>query len=336
MRVKTFALMIAAIVLCAVSLAQGSSNIDNCCSVNRQCATNREWVAGYHAFQRNECPAGQSAAPASAPVSAPVGQPIDNCCYVNRQCATDQQWVDGYWAYQNGQCAAPAQVQPAPSAQPAASAPANVDNCCFLDRQCHSDDEWENGYWAYQNNECPAAPASVQTASVAPSRPRIEGSSRFVRLIARSLNLLRDKAPEWYTYVISAMDTIDEIPNSDPDAETCSALAFKSFRRVGIETCYAFPRNIGRGAPIIMAGTLAHEACHLHTYQAGIVYPGGGAQEEFECVPPMEAVYKLLDPNGLGARVTTADEWYRALNFLCSKGDEASCQMAELVHLYYD
>ena len=36
---------------------QQRSNIDNCCFVNRQCHSDREWVEGYWAYQRNECPA---------------------------------------------------------------------------------------------------------------------------------------------------------------------------------------------------------------------------------------------------------------------------------------
>ena len=48
---------------------QGPSNIDNCCFVNRQCHSDREWLDGYWAYQRNECPAqpqpGSSAAPTS-------------------------------------------------------------------------------------------------------------------------------------------------------------------------------------------------------------------------------------------------------------------------------
>ena len=33
-----------------------SADIDNCCFVNRQCQSDQEWVDGYWAYQRNECP----------------------------------------------------------------------------------------------------------------------------------------------------------------------------------------------------------------------------------------------------------------------------------------
>ena len=40
------------------------SQIDNCCFVDRQCQSERDWVDGYWAYQRQECPA--QAAPESA------------------------------------------------------------------------------------------------------------------------------------------------------------------------------------------------------------------------------------------------------------------------------
>ena len=53
----------------AVPNQQQRSNIDNCCFVNRQCHSDREWLDGYWAYQRKECPAqpqpGSSAAPTS-------------------------------------------------------------------------------------------------------------------------------------------------------------------------------------------------------------------------------------------------------------------------------
>jgi len=36
---------------------QRPSDIDNCCFVDRQCHSDQEWVGGYWAYQRNECPA---------------------------------------------------------------------------------------------------------------------------------------------------------------------------------------------------------------------------------------------------------------------------------------
>ena len=188
MRITRILLIVAGFVFCAVSSAQGNSIIDNCCFVNWQCPTNQAWIDGWHAFQRNECPASQPVAQASAPVSAPAGQPIDNCCNVNRQCQSDQEWIDGWHAYQNGQCAAPSQPQPV------SSGPANVDNCCYVDRQCLSDQDWIDGWHAYQHGLC-AAPRQPQRATPSGSMPRIEGSDIFVNHIITSLNWLKRLSP---------------------------------------------------------------------------------------------------------------------------------------------
>ena len=155
--------MLFAVLLCAAALTMTVSGTDNCCSVDRQCHSDRDWVDGYYAFQNNQCSAPAPSQPAS---NAPAQ--IDNCCFVDRQCHSDLDWIGGYHAYQNNQCAAPAQTQTVASSQPVGAAPAQIDNCCFVDRQCHSDLDWIAGYHAYQNNQC-GAPAQTQT--VASSRP---------------------------------------------------------------------------------------------------------------------------------------------------------------------
>ena len=90
-----------------------ASNIDNCCFVDRQCATDSEWQTSYWAFQNNECAApAQSQQPASnfatAPVSAPVSHPsfadVDNCCHLGWPCASDNDWTRGYLSYHDDQC----------------------------------------------------------------------------------------------------------------------------------------------------------------------------------------------------------------------------------------
>lgn len=49
-----------------VAKAPAPAQIDNCCFVNRQCATDQQWADGYWAYQRNECPAAVVAGPAIA------------------------------------------------------------------------------------------------------------------------------------------------------------------------------------------------------------------------------------------------------------------------------
>ena len=48
---------------------QQRPNIDNCCFVNRQCHSDREWLEGYWAYQRNECPAQPQPGLAPAPIA---------------------------------------------------------------------------------------------------------------------------------------------------------------------------------------------------------------------------------------------------------------------------
>jgi len=259
------------------------------------------WLADWVDFSRVD-----SIAPPESPALPAPTAPIDNCCNVDRQCQSDLDWMAGWQAYQNGQCAAPAQPQPATPAQPVASAPANVDNCCLVDRQCQSDDEWENGYWAFQNNQCPAA---RRTAAARKSfRPPIEGSAGFVREVSASLDWLERQAPEWYNYVISGTNLIVEVPVS-PDEfasrpnEMCTALARSPDRIILLETCITHKYQwLGRSAfneRLNTAEILAHEACHLHTYAAGIRYE----DEEYECHKPMMGVTVALVPYPRNRRV---------------------------------
>ena len=82
-------------------------SIDNCCFVNRQCHTNQEWVSGYWAFQRNECPvSGQTPQQTVTQPESSTPAGVDNCCFIGWQCRTDGEFVRGYWAYKSNQCAA--------------------------------------------------------------------------------------------------------------------------------------------------------------------------------------------------------------------------------------
>ena len=184
MRAKCLPLIIAGLVLCAVSSAQeyyiranrglnlraapslsadiaGTVTAGTIMQVTgasgRWLKINRRgnvvWLADWVNFSRVE-----GSEPAGS--QQPAG-PVDNCCFVDRLCQSDREWVDGYWAYQNGQCAAPAPAQQSTPAQPLASMPATVDNCCFVDRLCQSDQEWIAGYHAFQNGNCFASAQST-------------------------------------------------------------------------------------------------------------------------------------------------------------------------------
>ncbi len=177
-----------------------------------------------------------------------------------------------------------------------ASAPATVNNCCYVDRHCQSEAQWEAGYWAYQNNQCPAP---AKPTVVTPSRPLIEGSSGFVHQVEAALNWLESRAPEWYNYVIGGMDIIFEMPDSYTDH--CTAYAYVHERKVALGTCHAFlSQRHGLSAKhdqLDIADTLAHEACHIHRYEAGFVYDASTSlHEELECTKPSIGVDVALDP----------------------------------------
>ena len=157
MKFRLIVSITASLIFCAIVSAQPN----NCCGIDRNCTTDKEWSDGFWAFQNNQCGAPAQMTQIQQPVqpAQPATGQIDNCCFVDRQCTTGADWDSGYWAFQNNQCSAPTQrtqiQQPAQPAQPAAPAPqAQIDNCCFVDRQCTTNAEWTRGYQAFQNNQC--------------------------------------------------------------------------------------------------------------------------------------------------------------------------------------
>ena len=131
-----------------------STQIDNCCFVDRQCSTNYDWVSGYYAFQNNHCAAPSQQQPQSTASQPPASasEVIDNCCFVGWQCATDEEWTNGYWAYQNNQC--PGAQNSRSQSRAVGPATEEVNNCCFIGWQCSSDEEWTSGYYAFQLDNC--------------------------------------------------------------------------------------------------------------------------------------------------------------------------------------
>ncbi len=327
MRTKYIATMIALCMLAALVSAQ----IDNCCFVDRQCSSDQDWRDGYYAFQNYQCAApAQSQPGTSAPPASNAPANVDNCCFVDRQCSSDQEWSDGYWAFQNGQCAAPV-----PSGQPASSVPATGGTCCSLGWQCQSDWERTNGYLAHQNDpeRCGGLPQfSVMTPTG--SMPKIQGSDLFVGYIIATLNWLQREAPDWYNYVVSAIDLIVEdhapVPvRVEGEIITCTAHAYSGQRKVSVETCWV--RSGWADVPEInqadIAYMLAHEACHINVHEDGIHFPTQ-AREEEECnkynlgpgVPLNIALDAWLDPNTRGEIFWDKEGALSRIRRYCSEG----------------
>ena len=87
-----------------------SSEIDNCCFLDWQCASDDDWVTGYWAFQNNQCVMPTDSQPQAQPRET-ASEEVNNCCFIGWQCDTDEEWTSGYWAFQANQCDAPAQWQ---------------------------------------------------------------------------------------------------------------------------------------------------------------------------------------------------------------------------------
>ena len=147
------------------------AQVDNCCFVDRQCATDADWTEGWHAFQNGQCAAPAPVQPQTPtqPVSN-VPANVDNCCFVDRQCHTPADWENGYYAFRDGQCAAPAQARQQAPAQTVGNASEPIDNCCRVNRQCHSEYDWDQGFYAYLAGECPVAGGARRVAWT-PSMP---------------------------------------------------------------------------------------------------------------------------------------------------------------------
>ena len=90
------------------SQTQTSSQIDNCCFVDRQCNTDQEWTDGYWAFQNGQCtaPTQVQTTTATQPTSGEPSQ-VNNCCFAGWNCTTDDDWVAGFHGYQTNQCKHP-------------------------------------------------------------------------------------------------------------------------------------------------------------------------------------------------------------------------------------
>ena len=208
------------------------------------------WMAGWVGYTRVD-----------AEAAAPPAD-IDNCCFVDRQCQTDQQWTDGYWAYQNKQCSAPAttvsDMSPAPETATSAT---DMNNCCFLGWNCQSDKDWERGYRDFQVGKCE-------------HQVSIEGSDGFKTMLYEALKLLREQSPHWYVYIINALPKIREVAGSQ--------LWVYTYRG---EVEWGRDYNIWmRQEYDLVAGALAHEACHVYNARSGQFHIDDELGDERACV----------------------------------------------------
>jgi len=96
---KPLLILLATLLLSSATSAQ----VNNCCSIDRQCTTNDEWVSGYYAFRNGKCSAASLQQDRQARQDQNPAQ-SNNCCFNDWQCSTDAEWQSGYWAFRHDQC----------------------------------------------------------------------------------------------------------------------------------------------------------------------------------------------------------------------------------------
>ena len=132
----------------------------------------------------------------------------------------------------------------------------------------------------------------------------IEGSAGFIAQMEAALDMLKDRVPQWYDYVISGLDKIKEDPESN-----CICVSVHT-------RTYVAPPTVVADHPdavhiLFLADGLAHEACHVHRIQdAGFSY-GTNAEkirEERACVEVQLEALEVMDiyNKALGLR-----QWYQ-------------------------
>lgn len=219
-----------------------TSEIDNCCFVDRECATDHQWVDGYWAYQNGHCATETSSQPMNPTTSET--SVIDNCCFAGWLCRTDQEWQNGYFAYQYNQCG-----QGAPTGF--------VSSCCQSGWNCSTElDRWLGDKVIKEGFECD------QPKQVAYGRTVIDGSETFIRQITASLEYLKARTPHWYAYIVNGVRKIRGGPWGP------GTFAFQDSLNIA-------PPH-AREATIVLAGTLLHEACHVNRIMEGSFFTTSG------------------------------------------------------------
>ena len=180
-----------------------------------------------------------------------------------------------------------------PGEQTSAPSVSDVDNCCFLDWLCVTDDDWQSGFQAFQNNQC-------KHPGVA-----IEGSAGFIDQMEAALDMLKDRTPQWYDYVISGLDKIKEDPESN-----CICVSVHTRTYVAPPTPIVVADHPDEVHILFLAAGLAHEACHVHRYEAG--FPDKTDAEivadERACV---EVQLETLEAMDIYSKALSLRQWYQ-------------------------
>ena len=328
----------------------GATNIDNCCFVDRQCQTDQQWRAGWHAFQNGQCAAPAQSQPSMGPVAGVtepllIGLPpttqISNCCNLDRECHTEEDWAAGWSAYKNDECAWELVKYKPPGSQPLLG----IDNCCNAPGWfCLSDQNFRKGFMAYQaNNHCPTHLVSrfmgyelhpvtenccdlpgrdcqtdadwqrgysdflhfrceIDVPLIQHSPIRIEGNRDFVASWKASLSLLKAQAPRSYDYAITGLHAIREHPDVDGDPTQTTCIAACEDGKTAYCESPTTEIYISRVFIMFQAQVIVHEACHCQRDEKGYDHDKTpGWETELPCYKAEADLMKELDPgNSLG------------------------------------
>ena len=118
---------------------------------------------------------------------------------------------------------------------------------------------------------------------------QVAGSPGFLHLVERAFELLREWAPEWYTYVATAaLHKIEQMPNIQNSGVFIDTRTFVADNTVQTEDEVTF------ATVVAMVGSLAHEACHLHQWNDGTATVGW--RNELACLQAQLAATEAVDP----------------------------------------
>ena len=136
----------------------------------------------------------------------------------------------------------------------------------------------------------------------------IEGSAGFTAQMEAALDVLKDRTPHWYDYVDIGLNKIVQILQKDHRGVDVVARTF--YLDYGDDPPV---RSTAERHTIVTAGTLVHDACHVHRIQdAGFPY-GTNAEkirEERACVEVQLEALEAMDiyNEALGTR-----QWYQEI-----------------------
>ena len=328
--------------------APSQTPIDNCCFVDRQCNTDREWTDGYWAFQNGQCEAPAQSQPLVQPqTQARIWTPtrplieipgnINNCCSLDRECHSDKEWRAGWVAFKELECwdayhkwarTPEPGVVPASGSDNCCTAPGwlclndehfesgreaylayshchrrlittylpshefydATDNCCHLGRDCQTNADWERGYSDFLHFKCEFSVPLIHSVPVP-----LTGSPTFVRNMKTIFSLLKARSPYYFDYVDRALDRIVQRSPEGKFSRTWSA------RCSGERTATSGLTDYGEGNfwMLIAHATsiTVHEACHCHLHAAGYVPPDPqDVSSELPCLEQQHLVLRQIDP----------------------------------------